>query len=168
MNTYEEEPLHFCCTECECTEMEIVDVRCTKSGDVLYAVRCKKCGHQWNSLQHAADDDALIGPRDFVDFLNWPPDRKDMEVKTIPCWAMGYLINGDPQGLTDEEVAEVDEFHEEWILVGSVHNYIAERFGYTDPPEQEAGFYTCPDIGDKAGYCEEWYCKHRKEEETNA
>lgn len=166
MKTYEhgEEPLHFYCSECECLEYDIVDLRSTTSGDVLYAVQCKKCKYKWNSLQHAADEGAMLCPADFIRLLQDPPAIKGLEIKTIPCWSLGYLINGDPQGLTDDEVAEVDEFDSEWVLVQTVHSYVAERFGFTDPPEQDAGFYTCPDIGAKAGMCEEWCCKPRKYE----
>lgn len=170
MKTYEygEEPIHFCCSECESIKYEIVDLRTTTSGDVLYAVQCKKCKYKWNSLQHAADEGAMLGPADFTQLMQSPPAVKGLEIKTIPCWAMGYILYRDPQGLTDEEVAEAYEFSNDWILVCTVHSHVAEHFGYTDPPEQEAGFCKYPDIGTKAGMCEDWYCKPRKEEETNA
>lgn len=33
-------------------------------------------------------------------------------IEKVPTWAMCYLINDDPEGITDEEKAEIDEWWE--------------------------------------------------------
>lgn len=34
-------------------------------------------------------------------------------VEKVPTWAIGYMVNGDPTGLWDEEIKEIDEWMEE-------------------------------------------------------
>ena len=36
----------------------------------------------------------------------------ELTTEPIPTWALCYLINGDPTGLTDEEIAMVDKWYE--------------------------------------------------------
>lgn len=37
----------------------------------------------------------------------------ELTKEPIPTWALCYLINGDPTGLTDEEIAMVDKWYEQ-------------------------------------------------------
>lgn len=32
----------------------------------------------------------------------------------IPTWSLGYIINGDTTGLTDEEILMIDKWQSEW------------------------------------------------------
>ena len=32
----------------------------------------------------------------------------------IPTWSLGYIINGDMTGLTDEEIRMIDEWQSKW------------------------------------------------------
>ena len=32
-------------------------------------------------------------------------------IEPIPTWALCYLINGDPTGLTDDEIAMIDKWY---------------------------------------------------------
>ena len=32
----------------------------------------------------------------------------------IPTWSLGYIINGDMTGLTDEEIRMIDEWLSKW------------------------------------------------------
>ena len=32
----------------------------------------------------------------------------------IPTWSLGYIINGDATGLTDEEIRMIDEWQSKW------------------------------------------------------
>ena len=32
-------------------------------------------------------------------------------IECIPTWALCYLINSDPTGLTDEEIEMIDKWH---------------------------------------------------------
>ncbi len=34
-------------------------------------------------------------------------------IEPIPTWALCYLINGDPTGLTDDEIAMIDKWYAE-------------------------------------------------------
>lgn len=34
-------------------------------------------------------------------------------IEKIPTWALCYIINGDPTGLSDEDIKMVDGFHAE-------------------------------------------------------
>ena len=38
--------------------------------------------------------------------------NKTME--KIPTWSLGYIINGDMTGLTDEEIRMIDEWQSKW------------------------------------------------------
>lgn len=40
-------------------------------------------------------------------------DHDDMSLEPIPSWALCYLVNGDPTGLTDEDIAVVDNWMKE-------------------------------------------------------
>lgn len=31
-------------------------------------------------------------------------------VEKVPTWAIGYMVNGDPTGLEDDEIKEIDEW----------------------------------------------------------
>lgn len=37
----------------------------------------------------------------------------DYTIERIPTWALCYLINSDPTGLTDEEIAMIDRWYAE-------------------------------------------------------
>lgn len=34
----------------------------------------------------------------------------------IPTWSLGYIINGDMTGLTDEEIRMIDNWYKEWKI----------------------------------------------------
>lgn len=36
----------------------------------------------------------------------------EKSIERIPTWALGFLINSDPTGLTDEEIAMIDKWYE--------------------------------------------------------
>lgn len=36
--------------------------------------------------------------------------REHWTVEKVPTWAIGYMVNGDPTGLEDEEIKEIDEW----------------------------------------------------------
>lgn len=163
---YGENAAHFCC-ECLSTSYRIEDLRIDRSGNALCRFVCSGCGKSWDSLQQMADDDVLLTLENFYEFLGWPPTVPGMEVMTLPCWSIPYLLYGDASGLEEDEIAMADEFAKEWRLRSSVHSWVAGTYGFVDPPEEEAGFYTNPDIGNKAGYCEEWYCELRNKQESN-
>lgn len=33
----------------------------------------------------------------------------EKSIEAMPCYALPYLVNGDPTGLTDEEINDIDE-----------------------------------------------------------
>ena len=35
-------------------------------------------------------------------------------IEKIPTWALCYIINGDPTGLSDEDIKMVDGFMQKW------------------------------------------------------
>ena len=35
-------------------------------------------------------------------------------VEKIPTWSLGYIINGDATGLTDEEIRMIDKWLNDW------------------------------------------------------
>ena len=35
-------------------------------------------------------------------------------IEKIPTWALRYIINGDPTGLSDEDIKMVDGFMQKW------------------------------------------------------
>lgn len=35
-------------------------------------------------------------------------------IEKIPTWSLCYLINGDPTGLTEDEIREIDEWMGKW------------------------------------------------------
>ena len=35
-------------------------------------------------------------------------------MEKIPTWSLGYIINGDMTGLTDEEIRMIDEWQSKW------------------------------------------------------
>lgn len=39
-------------------------------------------------------------------------------VEEIPTWALCYIINGDPSGLSDDDVALIDGFYERYEKQG--------------------------------------------------
>jgi len=46
----------------------------------------------------------------------------------IPTWSLGYIINGDMTGLTDEEIRMIDEWQSKWnVQVVSPKNHIMRR-----------------------------------------
>lgn len=56
--------------------------------------------------------------------------------ENVPTWALPYLVNNDPTGLTDEDAAMVDEW--------------AQQFGPSasfSPTEDEPGFTPYPAFG---------------------
>ena len=66
-------------------------------------------------------------------------------VKT-PTWSLGYIINGDATGLTDEEIRMIDEWQSKWnvqIVVpvtdeeGSAHPYFSHYPLFGLPTEVE-------------------------------
>ena len=62
-----------------------------------------------------------IGPFHFITFAGvssaeialmlskW--DFRQIATEPIPTWALCYLINGDPTGLTDDEIAMIDKWY---------------------------------------------------------
>lgn len=38
----------------------------------------------------------------------------DKTTEKIPTWSLGYIINGDMTGLTDEEIRMIDEWQGKW------------------------------------------------------
>lgn len=36
--------------------------------------------------------------------------REHWTVEKVPTWAIGYMVNGDPTGLEDDEIKEIDEW----------------------------------------------------------
>jgi len=57
----------------------------------------------------------------------------------VPEWSLNYLINGDPTGLTDDEIQSC----EDWLNRAHI--------AWVCPPEEEPDSYTefnpCPDFG---------------------
>lgn len=39
-------------------------------------------------------------------------------VERIPTWALCYIINGDPSGLEDDDIAKVDNFFKSYERIG--------------------------------------------------
>lgn len=96
-----------------------------------------------------------------LEYLN-----KGWEPKDIPSWALNYLINGDKQQLTDEEIQQCDEFMTEWLIGSSECSAYNYKYGsakkYND--YGSSTFIGIPDIGDgrTKAECETYYCKHRR------
>ena len=40
-------------------------------------------------------------------------------MEKIPTWSLGYIINGDMTGLTDEEIRMIDEWQSKWNVQGT-------------------------------------------------
>lgn len=40
-------------------------------------------------------------------------------IEKVPTWAIGYMVNGDPSGLEDDEIKEIDEWmrkYKVWVV----------------------------------------------------
>lgn len=42
--------------------------------------------------------------------------EKKKSVEKIPTWSLGYIINGDATGLTDEEILMIDNLFNQWKI----------------------------------------------------
>lgn len=92
--------------------------------------------------------------------------NKGWEPRDIPTWAINYLINGNSEQLTDEEIKQCDEFMSNWLIGSS--ECVAYNYKYGSSKKYNdygsSTFIGIPDIGD--GYtkaeCETYYCKQRK------
>lgn len=62
-------------------------------------------------------------------------------VERIPTWALCYIINCDPTGLTDEDIAQVQGFYEAYRKTGCQIEIIS-------PHEDCEGYFSrCPAFG---------------------
>lgn len=43
-------------------------------------------------------------------------------IEKIPTWALCYIINGDPTGLSDEDIKMVDGFMQKWQVEMFLHS----------------------------------------------
>ena len=43
-------------------------------------------------------------------------------IEKIPTWALCYIINGDPTGLSDEDIKMVDGFMQKWQVEMETHH----------------------------------------------
>ncbi len=41
-------------------------------------------------------------------------EKRFETIEKIPTWALCYIINGDPTGLSDEDIKMVDGFMQKW------------------------------------------------------
>lgn len=77
----------------------------------------------------------------------------------IPEWAINYLVNADPEGLTEEEVNEADEFVRHLL---HKRNASSIFFDTKVTDEEEYGhifrseFDPYPDLGRQFGACTTW------------
>ena len=64
----------------------------------------------------------------------------------IPTWCLGYIINGDTTGLTDEEIRVIDEWRSDWNVQvvspitdeeGNAHPYFSHHPLFGLPTEVE-------------------------------
>ena len=49
----------------------------------------------------------------------------------IPTWSLGYIINGDMTGLTDEEIRMIDEWLSKWKV--QIVSPLTDEEGNTQP-----------------------------------
>ena len=42
--------------------------------------------------------------------------EKEKSIEKIPTWRLGYIINGDSTGLTDEEIRMIDNLFNQWKI----------------------------------------------------
>lgn len=40
--------------------------------------------------------------------------KRNISVEKIPTWSIGYIINGDSTGLTEDEIRMIDNWLNEW------------------------------------------------------
>ena len=59
----------------------------------------------------------------------------------IPTWSLGYIINGDMTGLTDEEIRMIDEWLSKW-KVQIVSPLTDEEFSDFQPKWRTATYFT--------------------------
>lgn len=57
-------------------------------------------------------------------------------VESMPIWSLCYIINGDPSGLSDDDIAQIDAFYESYkkqglhICIVSPHDGDDGSFSY--------------------------------------
>lgn len=61
-------------------------------------------------------------------------------VEKIPTWSLGYIINGDATGLTDEEIRMIDNWLNDWQV--QVVSPVTDEEGNAQPY-----FSHCPLFG---------------------
>jgi len=79
----------------------------------------------------------------------------------MPCWALPYLVNNDPSGLTEEEIEQVDN----WVERNQDENGRATQFLQFRADYDKASFVNRPEFG-LASDCEEYHI-FISEEKTN-
>jgi hypothetical protein len=42
--------------------------------------------------------------------------EKKKSIEKIPTWSLGYIVNGDVTGLTDEEIHMIDKLFHDWRI----------------------------------------------------
>lgn len=77
----------------------------------------------------------------------------------IPEWAICYFVNGDLEGLTDEEIQEADKFWQQLLDEYDASNIILDtgvmdEEKYSDYFRNEIDSY--PAFGRKLGACQTW------------
>lgn len=93
-----------------------------------------------------------------IEYIN-----KGWETKDIPTWAINYLINGNAEGLSEEEIKQCDEFSAEWAIGSSECDLFNNKYR-NESGANEYGSSTnfgIPDIGDgvTGAEFEVYYCK---------
>ena len=60
----------------------------------------------------------------------------------IPTWSLGYIINGDMTGLTDEEIRMIDEWLSKWKV--QIVSPLTDEEGFSDfqPKWRTATYFT--------------------------
>lgn len=56
-------------------------------------------------------------------------------VERIPSWALCYIVNGDPEGLTNEDLAQVQGFYDSYRKAGYQIEIIS-------PHEDDEGYFS--------------------------
>ena len=71
-------------------------------------------GHQYHSTAETAGTASHL----IHGITNLKENAMDTPIEAIPTWALCYLFNSDATGLTDEEIALIDQWYTENKVMG--------------------------------------------------
>lgn len=76
----------------------------------------------------------------------------DYTIESIPSWALPYIVNGDSEGLSEDDIALIEKWENKMLKLGFIldfYDFVREDENgelYLDP-EQEAYFDSFPAFG---------------------